>query len=83
MTQPFYRRVREPANYLCELLPLCKAAGLHVALDTCGAAATERYRLRQLYAQLNDTSPVPIAALSQAKPEAGTAEALRALGYVQ
>jgi arylsulfatase A-like enzyme len=39
--------------------------------------------LRQLYARLNDTSPVPIAAVSQAKREAGTAEALRALGYVQ
>jgi pyruvate formate lyase activating enzyme len=31
-------------DFLCELLPLCKGAGLHVALDTCGAAATERYR---------------------------------------
>jgi pyruvate formate lyase activating enzyme len=31
-------------DFLCELLPLCKAAGLHVALDTCGAASTERYR---------------------------------------
>jgi pyruvate formate lyase activating enzyme len=31
-------------DFLCELLPLCKDAGLHVALDTCGAAATERYR---------------------------------------
>jgi pyruvate formate lyase activating enzyme len=31
-------------DFLCELLPLCKAAGLHVALDTCGAASTERCR---------------------------------------
>jgi pyruvate formate lyase activating enzyme len=31
-------------DFLCEILPLCKGAGLHVALDTCGAAATERYR---------------------------------------
>jgi pyruvate formate lyase activating enzyme len=30
-------------EFLCEVLPLCKAAGLHVALDTCGAVATERY----------------------------------------
>ena len=32
------------ADFLCELLPLCKAAGLHVALDTCGAASSERWR---------------------------------------
>jgi pyruvate formate lyase activating enzyme len=31
-------------DFLCDLLPLCKAAGLHVALDTCGAAASERVR---------------------------------------
>lgn len=30
-------------EFLCEVLPLCKDAGLHVALDTCGAAASERY----------------------------------------
>ncbi len=30
------------ADFLCELLPLCKAAGLHVALDTCGAVSSER-----------------------------------------
>jgi arylsulfatase A-like enzyme len=39
--------------------------------------------LRQLYAQLNHASPVPIAVVSQAKPEAGAAEALRALGYLR
>ncbi len=31
------------ADFLAELLPLCRAAGLHVALDTCGAAPWERY----------------------------------------
>ena len=31
-------------DFLCEILPRCKAAGLHVALDTCGAVASERYR---------------------------------------
>ena len=30
-------------DFLLEVLPRCKAAGLHVALDTCGAAAWERY----------------------------------------
>jgi pyruvate formate lyase activating enzyme len=30
-------------DFLCAVLPLCKAAGLHVALDTCGAVAWERY----------------------------------------
>lgn len=31
-------------DFLCELLPRCKAAGLHVALDTCGAASPEKCR---------------------------------------
>ncbi len=31
------------AGFLAEFLPRCKAAGLHVALDTCGALAWERY----------------------------------------
>jgi pyruvate formate lyase activating enzyme len=31
-------------GFLCEVLPLCRAAGLHVALDTCGAASSERCR---------------------------------------
>ncbi len=31
-------------DFLCELLPLCKAADVHVALDTCGAASSERCR---------------------------------------
>lgn len=31
------------ADFLCEVLPRCKEEGLHVALDTCGAAAWERY----------------------------------------
>jgi pyruvate formate lyase activating enzyme len=30
-------------DFLCEVLPLCKDADLHVALDTCGAVAWERY----------------------------------------
>ena len=30
-------------DFLGEVLPRCKAAGLHVALDTCGAVAWERY----------------------------------------
>jgi pyruvate formate lyase activating enzyme len=30
-------------DFLCEVLPRCRAAGLHVALDTCGAAAWESY----------------------------------------
>jgi pyruvate formate lyase activating enzyme len=30
-------------DFLCEILPRCKEAGLHVALDTCGAVAWERY----------------------------------------
>jgi pyruvate formate lyase activating enzyme len=30
-------------DFLCEVLPRCKEAGLHVALDTCGAVAWERY----------------------------------------
>jgi pyruvate formate lyase activating enzyme len=30
-------------EFLLEVLPGCKAAGLHVALDTCGAVAWERY----------------------------------------
>ncbi len=32
------------ADFLCEILPRCKDAGLHVALDTCGAVSPERYR---------------------------------------
>ena len=40
--------------------------------------------LRELYARLNDaSSPGSMAAAGQAKPEAGTLEALRALGYLQ
>ena len=31
-------------EFLCELLPRCKAAGLHVALDTCGAVSRQRCR---------------------------------------
>lgn len=31
-------------DFLCEVLPRCKHAGLHVALDTCGAVAWERYQ---------------------------------------
>jgi pyruvate formate lyase activating enzyme len=37
----------EPMNqvdFLAELLPRCKEAGLHVALDTCGALPWERYK---------------------------------------
>lgn len=30
-------------DFLSEVLPLCKQAGLHVALDTCGAFAWPRY----------------------------------------
>lgn len=30
-------------DFLADLLPRCKQAGLHVALDTCGAVAWERY----------------------------------------
>jgi pyruvate formate lyase activating enzyme len=30
-------------DFLGELLPLCREAGLHVALDTCGAVSWERY----------------------------------------
>jgi pyruvate formate lyase activating enzyme len=30
-------------DFLCEVLPRCKNAGLHIALDTCGAVAWERY----------------------------------------
>ena len=33
----------QQADFLCEVLPRCKDAGLHVALDTCGAVAWERY----------------------------------------
>lgn len=31
-------------DFLCEILPLCKESGLHIALDTCGAVASERYQ---------------------------------------
>jgi pyruvate formate lyase activating enzyme len=31
-------------DFLCEVLPRCKAAGLHIALDTCGVASSERYQ---------------------------------------
>jgi pyruvate formate lyase activating enzyme len=30
-------------DFLCKVLPRCREAGLHVALDTCGAAAWESY----------------------------------------
>ena len=30
-------------DFIADLLPRCKQAGLHVALDTCGAVAWERY----------------------------------------
>lgn len=30
-------------DFLCQVLPRCKDARLHVALDTCGAVAWERY----------------------------------------
>jgi pyruvate formate lyase activating enzyme len=33
----------EQADFLSAIVPRCKAAGLHVALDTCGAVAWERY----------------------------------------
>ncbi len=33
----------QQTDFLCAVLPLCKAAGLQVALDTCGAVAWERY----------------------------------------
>ena len=33
----------QQVDFLCEVLPRCKDAGLHVALDTCGAVAWERY----------------------------------------
>lgn len=32
------------ADFLCEMLPRCKNAGLHVTLDTCGAVSPERYQ---------------------------------------
>ena len=31
------------SDFLCEVLPRCKDAHLHIALDTCGAVAWERY----------------------------------------
>jgi pyruvate formate lyase activating enzyme len=31
------------AHFLVEILPRCKEAGLHIALDTCGAMPWERY----------------------------------------
>jgi pyruvate formate lyase activating enzyme len=31
------------ADFLSELLPCCRQAGLHIALDTCGAVSWERY----------------------------------------
>jgi len=31
-------------DFLCEILPRCKDAGLHIALDTCGAVSAERYQ---------------------------------------
>jgi len=33
----------QQTDFLAELLPRCKGAGLHVALDTCGGVAWERY----------------------------------------
>jgi len=30
-------------DFLCEVLPRCREAGVHVALDTCGAVAWESY----------------------------------------
>lgn len=30
-------------DFLCQVLPRCREAGLHVALDTCGAVSWERY----------------------------------------
>ncbi len=32
------------AGFLRDFLPACKAAGLHVSLDTCGAVAWEQYQ---------------------------------------
>ncbi|TSA43685.1 glycyl-radical enzyme activating protein [archaeon] len=31
------------ADFLCQVLPRCREAGVHVALDTCGAVAWESY----------------------------------------
>jgi pyruvate formate lyase activating enzyme len=33
----------QQTDFLADVLPRCKGAGLHVALDTCGAVAWERY----------------------------------------
>ncbi len=33
----------QQVDFLCGVLPRCKDAGLHIALDTCGAVAWERY----------------------------------------
>ncbi len=33
----------QQVDFLCEVLPRCRDAGLRVALDTCGAVAWERY----------------------------------------
>ncbi len=33
----------QQVDFLSQVLPRCKAAGLHVALDTCGAVAWERF----------------------------------------
>ena len=33
----------QQADFLAEILPQCKLSGLHVALDTCGMAAWEKY----------------------------------------
>ena len=30
-------------DFLCKILPRCRKAGVHVALDTCGAASWERF----------------------------------------
>jgi pyruvate formate lyase activating enzyme len=32
-------------GFLSEFLPLCRGSGVRIALDTCGAAPVERYRL--------------------------------------
>ncbi len=33
----------QQVDFLAEILPQCKSSGLHVALDTCGMAAWEKY----------------------------------------
>jgi len=39
-------------DFLCEVLPMCKGAGIHVALDTCGAFPWERYECLLMFIDL-------------------------------